>query len=203
MRELGSTKLKELIGKWYGLGIGYAQGYGDQAGRVYTPEFVLIETLPYLPSDLHMAGLILSWLNEYGDLVCTELLEQEFELAYPDKKTAEGQLVLLLLYALSSKVKTKHDQFKTIASFSREGLSPTFIDQAKLGYVQLWPDSRDRPLRLIMSLCPPDASLKKLGIRFPEITAAAPKKLRSRDIVLKENSLLASREALNHKPENQ
>ena len=164
----GSLKeKKELFRKLRSLGIALNQKALEHPVDI---EETLIESLPYIQSDLKLLFLLLSWLQEMGDLVHIEKLKVLAKEIPPED--------LAFLGAIANYTQGKFRKWNLLVSFAQRKLSNDFS-------CHLHPKMT---LAIDFGASQVEESFEKFGLKIPQVILEDSRKLIPRKYLIRDNS---------------
>jgi hypothetical protein len=167
--------LQQLLSRWAGLGIAFAR----RRKKDEDIEQTIIDTLPHLRDDLKLLQLLLTWLQQMGDLVHVERLKA---LA----KTLD-LTDLAFLGAIAEFTKTEFRSWELISNYSFK----TLQSQYKSGFK---PEVSEKvSLAVDYNRTEVDPAFSKFHLKVPMIELADTKKLIPRKYILEDHRWLGFR----------
>lgn len=166
-----SSRTDELRDRWENLGIAFS--VHNMPLINVDPEMTLVSSFKEFYDDRKLVGLILSWLQEFGDLVHVERL-----------KSLAGNLTAFEYAWLGG---LAHHQLATSNSAAHRRWQ-VIVELAKRKLGEVMPQFPTRKLdELQVERNGADENFKRFGILIPKIEIAPAKKIRIRPQVLRDN----------------
>ncbi|OFZ82615.1 MAG: hypothetical protein A2583_07910 [Bdellovibrionales bacterium RIFOXYD1_FULL_53_11] len=171
-----SNDIQQLLSRWVSLGIAFGR---DKHKEDQDIEQTIIDTLPFLPGDLKLLILLLTWLDEMGDLIHLERIKTMAKVLPPTE--------LAFLGAIAEFTKKRYRNWQLISAFARKKLRHSFSK----GFV---PELSERlTISVDMGQVEPDPAFERFRLRIPEIALSDKKKLIPRRYVLQDHKWFSMR----------
>lgn len=174
--KISSADIQPLLSRWVSLGIAFGR---DKTKEDQDIEQTIIDTLPFLCGDLKLLNLLLTWLDEMGDLIHLERLKTLATVLSPED--------LAFLGAIAEFTRKRFKNWRLISTFAQKKLRYMFSRGFASGLPERMTISVD------MGQTKADPAFDRFKLKIPTIESSDKKKLIPRRYILEDHKWFSMR----------